>query len=213
MTKRKLKLWSLSTLAVLSVILTAPARAQFTQNREKLKIDISGYPAETQKGYRVFSDKCGECHTLDTSLKPTLAPSQMQAKAWKAIIKKMQDKASSHISDKDVETILAFLDYDQAHRKPQAQPGMAEMPMMNEMMMGRQLYAAQNCNNCHTIAGKGADVGPDLTDVGTRLSRDQMMKVLQGANPGASGVMPPLPPDTSEQQINALVDYLATLKK
>jgi mono/diheme cytochrome c family protein len=135
----------------------------------------------------------------------------MQAKAWKAIIKKMQWKASSHISGQDEQTILAFLNYDASHRKPQAAPVQTQVAMMNQIMMGRQLYATQNCDNCHTIAGKGGNVGPDLSDVGSRLSREQMAKVLHGVNPGASGHMPPLPADTSEQQVNALLDYL--LKK
>lgn len=187
------------------------AEAQFSQNRET-RIDTSGYPAEIRKDYRVFVARCGECHSLDLSYRPSTAPVEMQAKAWSAITKQMQAKASSHISDQDVQVILSFLDYDASHRKPQAEAARTEMPMMNQMMIGRQLYAAQSCDNCHAIAGKGGQVGPDLTDVGSRLSRERLIKVLHGANPGASGVMPPLPPDTSEQQVNALVDYLQTLK-
>jgi len=211
---KKYTILKLSTamVGVLWAIVARPAQAQFTQNREK-RIDTSSYPAEIKKDYRVFVSRCGECHSLDLSYRPSTAPVEMQAKAWKAIIEKMQGKASSHISEQDEQTILAFLNYDASHRKPQAEAAQTQMPMMNEVMMGRQLYATQNCDSCHTIAGKGGSVGPDLSDAGSRLSREQMVKVLRGVNPAASGVMPPLPADTSEQQVHALVDYLQTLKK
>lgn len=214
MTKHTIEnvLISSAMVGLLWMVAARPAQAQFLQNRET-KIDTSSYPGEIKKKYRVFVARCGECHSLDTSYRPSTAPLEMQVKAWKAITQQMQAKASSHITEQDVQRILAFLDYDASHRKPQPETAQMPMPGMNEVMMGRQLFAMQSCDNCHTIAGKGGSIGPDLTDAGSRLSRDQMAKVLHGVNPGASGLMPPLPPETSEQQLNALIDYLQTLKK
>ena len=56
-------------------------------------------------------------------------------------------------------------------------------------------------------------MGPSLTDVGTRLSKDQLLKVIHGMKTGdPKSAMPPLPPDTTDQQINDLVDFLMTVK-
>jgi hypothetical protein len=46
-----------------------------------------------------------------------------------------------------------------------------------------------------------------VTDVGARLSRDQLVQVVQGMKAGNAGsAMPPLP-DMTEQQMNDLVDF------
>jgi mono/diheme cytochrome c family protein len=208
----------LSIVAMVGLLWLNGARtvnAQFTQNRETIRVDISSYPAEIQKDYGVFAVRCGGCHSLDTSLKLNASAAPMQAKTWEALIRKMQAKASSHVSDKDVRSILAFLEYDATRRKPASAASAQTMPMMPMMMgmMGKQLYDAQNCGSCHAIAGQGGSVGPDLDDVGSRLSREQIVNVLQGKNAKASGVMPLLPADISEHELNALVDYLQSLKR
>jgi putative heme-binding domain-containing protein len=38
---------------------------------------------------------------------------------------------------------------------------------------GEQIYAGKGgCARCHTLAGRGAGIGPDLSDVGARRDRD-----------------------------------------
>ena len=46
---------------------------------------------------------------------------------------------------------------------------------------GEQLFFSQTglqCRNCHRIAGKGQDVGPDLDKVGTRLTRGKILESI-----------------------------------
>jgi mono/diheme cytochrome c family protein len=186
------------------------AHAQFTQNRETVRIDSASYPAAVKKSYGVFAVKCGECHTLDRSLKPRL-PSA----AWTSEVKRMQAMASAHITEQDVRSILNFLNYDESHRKAQLKSGQEQVPMtpmmpMASAMMGKQFYSAQGCDSCHSIAGKGGDVGPALNDVGTKLSRDQIAEVIKNGKPNTA--MPALAPGATDEQIKQLVDYLANLK-
>ena len=182
-------------------------QAQFTQNRDTIKIDSSGFPANVQKGYRLFQTKCNECHGLDTSLKPSFAPA-----VWTAEVKRMQAMASSQFNDRQAKAILDFLNYDESHRKAHLKSTVS-LAAPDSASPGRQFYATQSCDTCHSIAGKGASVGPSLTDVGARLSRDQLLKVIKGMKPGdPKSAMPPLPPETTEQQINDLVDFLTALK-
>jgi hypothetical protein len=42
---------------------TATVQGQFTPNRDTIKIDSSGFPAEIQKGYRPFHSKWNEFHS------------------------------------------------------------------------------------------------------------------------------------------------------
>ncbi len=186
---------------------TGTVQGQFTQNRDTIKIDSAGFPADIQKGYRLFRTKCNECHGLDTSLKPSMAPAQ-----WTFEVKRMQAMASAQFNDAQAKAILEFLNYDESHRKAQLK-STASSGAPDSTSSGRRFYEAQSCDTCHSIAGKGGSVGPSLTDVGARLSRDQLSKVIYGMKAGdPKSAMPPLAPDTTDQQIKELVDFLTTLK-
>jgi mono/diheme cytochrome c family protein len=180
------------------------APAQFTQNREKIQVDTSGYPPEIRKSYNTFKTKCGECHTLDTSLKPSLSSAQ-----WTAVVKQMQAMASCHLNDKQAQSVLDFLNYDESHRKAAFRP-QASSPAASAIKAGEAFYAAQSCDTCHSIAGKGGTMGPALNGVGAKLSRDQIAQVVKDGK--ANTTMPGLPPGTTDQQIKELVDFLADLK-
>jgi mono/diheme cytochrome c family protein len=196
----------LSFAAIIVLVSAHSLRAQFTQNRDKIKIYASGYPAEIQKGYRLFRDKCNQCHGLDTSLGPSFSPA-----AWTSEVKRMQAMASSQFNDKQASAIIAFLNYDQLHRKALNKPP-DSASSSSAASPGRQIYEAQNCDTCHSIAGQGGSAGPALTDVGNRLSGDRLLQVIQDMLAGKNDKMPPLPSDTTDEQIKSLVEYLSSLK-
>ena len=175
---------------------TNTVHGQFAQNRDTIKIDPSGFPADIKKGYRLFGAKCGECHGLDTSLKPTMSANQ-----WPSELKRMQAMPSSQFNDGQAKSILDFLNYYEAHR--QSQPA-AQAVASGSGGAGAQLYDSQGCARCHAIAGKGGSSGPSLTDIGKRLSREQLTEVIQKGK----SFMPPLPAGTTEQQVKDLVDFL-----
>lgn len=50
---------------------------------------------------------------------------------------------------------------------------------------GREVYtsnAAAQCSRCHSLGGRGADVGPNLTAVGAALTREQLLQALLEPN-------------------------------
>lgn len=199
-------LYTLSLAGLVWIAAPEPAQGQFTQNRDRIKIDAAGFPADIQKGYALFRDKCGACHGLDTSLKPSMSPTR-----WTFEVKKMQAMASSQFGDAQAKAILDFLNYDETHRKSLNKPA-AQAAVSGTVSAGRQFYDAQGCETCHAIGGKGGSGGPELTDVGSKLARNRLMQVIQDLRSGKSDKMPPLPPDTTDEQIRSLVDYLMTLK-
>lgn len=194
---------------------TGTVHGQFTQNRDTIKISPSSFPADIQKGYRLFHVKCNECHGLDTSLKPSMSPAQ-----WTIEVKRMQAMPSSQFNDEQAKAILDFLNYDESHRKVQTKQAAAssapvsETPASDTVAAGREFYFEQGCDACHSIAGKGGTAGPSLTDAGARLSRGQLMEILHAIH-GTNNVptsMPRLPPGTTYEQVNELGDFLMTLK-
>ncbi|HJV46385.1 MAG TPA: c-type cytochrome [Bacillota bacterium] len=73
---------------------------------------------------------------------------------------------------------------------------------------GAALWQKQtNCQGCHGVDMKGA-VGPDLTKVGSRLSKDDIAKVIkEGRNTMPKGMF-----TGNDKELDQLATYLSTLK-
>jgi len=78
---------------------------------------------------------------------------------------------------------------------------------------GSNIYQSQRCKDCHTLKGKGGAVGPNLTSVGGKRSRDYIVvqiKDPKSHNPNTD--MPSFRDKLSDQEIGELADYLSGLK-
>ena len=82
------------------------------QDKGPDKVNVSSYPAEQQKGYKVFVDKCSKCHTIARPINTS-----MTAAEWSRYVKRMMHKPNSGISDSQGKAIFDFLTYDQVNRK------------------------------------------------------------------------------------------------
>jgi cytochrome c2 len=96
------------------VVIAAQSGSNVTlpQDKGPDKLNVSAYPAEQQKGYKVFVDKCSKCHTIARPINTT-----MTAPEWSRYVKRMMHKPNSGISDAQGKTIYEFLAYDQENRK------------------------------------------------------------------------------------------------
>lgn len=83
---------------------------------------------------------------------------------------------------------------------------------------GQKIYTAQKCSMCHSIGGKGGKVSA-LDDVGSRLSLEDIRQWLISprvmAEKTKSTKKPLMPEYTklSKEDLNAIVAYMASLKK
>ena len=98
-------------------------------------------------------------------------------------------------------TILGALAGSPTEIEQAAPPGMER---------GQAVTASSGCLGCHKIGENGNTLGPNLTDVGSRLGRDAIARTL--TNP-----TPPMPHYRQMQQDNPrqfdeLVEYVASLK-
>jgi ubiquinol-cytochrome c reductase cytochrome b subunit len=71
-------------------------------------------------------------------------------------------------------------------------------------MQGALVLQYQQCRNCHAIDGAGGERGPDLVDVGSRLSWDQLVRQVQQGG----GNMPAYGKTLSSAETVALVAFL-----
>ena len=78
-------------------------------------------------------------------------------------------------------------------------------------LQGAALFQNKDCRNCHALEGVGGRRGPDLTFVGTRLTRDQLIDQVSNGTPGG-GNMPAYGKQISAAEMTALVEFLANLR-
>jgi mono/diheme cytochrome c family protein len=82
---------------------------------------------------------------------------------------------------------------------------------------GEQVYAAQHCSLCHSIAGKGNAKGP-LDGIGSKISADEIRAWITDAKAQTAKTKaerkPPMKQYTlPKDDVDALVAYLSGLKK
>lgn len=87
-----------------------------------------------------------------------------------------------------------------------------------QIKRGQQVYSAQKCSTCHSIAGKGNKQNP-LDGVGSKLTADQIrewiVNPVETAKKANSTKKPPMLNKYSKlpaDDIDGLVAYMASLK-
>ena len=112
--------------ATLSAIVVLTAAASVAQQKDpaeeaRLKkldtgpktIDVSQYPGEQQKAYKLFEAKCSKCHDIARGVNTEMViPAD-----WERYIKRMMYKPNSGISSDEARTLFRFLMYDASARK------------------------------------------------------------------------------------------------
>lgn len=63
----------------------------------------------------------------------------------------------------EVDSALKVLDEDKAVR---------------DFKRGKELFIAVKCQSCHTMKGEGGSIGPDLTQLGTRFTKKDMLEAI-----------------------------------
>jgi cytochrome c5 len=102
-------------------VTAAVAIAQSPADEARLKkldagpktIDVSQYPAEQQRAYKLYQTKCSTCHVIARAIN-----SEMVVPAdWERYIKRMMYKPNSGISSDEGRTLYRFVAYDASARK------------------------------------------------------------------------------------------------
>ncbi len=67
-------------------------------------------------------------------------------------------------------------------------PPLGELLKMNgDVAHGKQLFeTTATCSKCHTVGGQGKDVGPNLTEIGSKLSKDAFLVSILDPSAGIS---------------------------
>ncbi len=99
-----------------------------------------------------------------------------------------------------------------------AAAGVASAQSREQIHEGQEVFTAQKCSICHSVAGKGNAKGV-LDGVGSKLSADEIRQWITDAPAMAAKVKaerkPPMKAFTSlsKEHLDALVAFLQSLKK
>ncbi len=78
-------------------------------------------------------------------------------------------------------------------------------------LQGALVFQNKNCRNCHALEGIGGTRGPDLTTVGVRLTRDQLIDQISNGTPGG-GNMPAYGKQMPPAEMTVIADFLVSLR-
>ncbi len=90
---------------------------------------------------------------------------------------------------------------------------LATMPALaSDAAKGEELVKSLGCMGCHKIGDSGGSIGPALDKVGKRLEEAQIRKQLVDPKADNPKSMMPSYQRLSATELDALVDYLESLK-
>jgi cytochrome bd-type quinol oxidase subunit 1 len=88
-----------------------------------------------------------------------------------------------------------------------AKPALASVPAdPNVAISGERVFVEQQCMSCHAFKGQGGSVGPDLSNLSQKFSREELIGFMKELPAPANMMMPPF--YGSDQELEALVDYM-----
>ncbi len=136
-------------------------------------------------------------------------------------------KGSIGLSDAEIKAVVAYLQESGGAEVTVEIPTDMETAEEDDEEEGEQraaiaepqaLIAQFACDACHSIAGEGGDVGPDLSKIGAVRDRDYLRRAILDPNAEiAEGFEPDMmPPGMGEElyaaEVETLVNFLSGLK-
>ena len=172
--------------------LVALGGENFAQHAECLRCHTAGGAASPLPSLRLTRDvEWMVAHMADPT---TIAPG----------VRAHGDEPQALLSRFRAQAVVAFLRRRHAGQMPPVVAG--------DVREAAQIFA-EVCAACHSVAGDGGSVGPDLTRVGSRRGEESIRRLIEdplSAYPDSE--MPPFNDTLTASQISALARYLASRK-
>ncbi len=166
----------------LCILLAAALSAQHGRYLSESKNPAIGDPQSIAAGAKLYATSCAGCHGPDGS--GGRGPNLVRRSLWhplsdEAIFAAIQkgvpgtDMPPTRLSDEETWNLVAFLHSMIGPASENKVPG--------DPAAGERIFWSQStgCSNCHSIAGRGGRLGPDLTNIGGRplgLIKDAVLK-------------------------------------
>jgi|ERR1700690_216950 len=213
-------IWGTVISVVIFLVLTYDSLVQMPKRTQETKLD-----AHVAAGKWVWQKyNCNDCHTI-LGIGGYYAPDVTKVmstrdKEWVTSFLKDPERVwpnarkmpNLHMKDQEISDLVAFLDWVNGIDTNNWPPKPMVATAVTSISTGESVYKAQGCSACHTIAGVGGKVGPDLSAIGKL--RDKEWINVQLKNPKAhdpKSIMPSFS-KLSDKDLEDLAHYLAGLR-
>jgi nitric oxide reductase subunit C len=213
-------IWGTAISAVIFLILTYDSLVQMPKRTQETKLT-----AQVAAGKWVWQKyNCNDCHTI-LGIGGYYAPDVTKVmstrdKEWVTSFLKDPERVwpnprkmpNLHLKDQEIAALVAFLDWVNGIDTNNWPPKPIVATAVTSISTGEAVYKAQGCSACHTIAGVGGKVGPDLSTIG-KIRNKQWIEV-QLKTPKAhdpKSIMPSFS-KLSDKDLDDLAHYLAGLR-
>jgi putative heme-binding domain-containing protein len=150
------------------------AAAWFLAIQMVVGADPTGRPKvtarEIEAGRALFQAQCAYCHGVDGAggrganlARPVLRRASTDDMLFRVVNRGIAGTGmpGNAMSAREVWQVVAYV---------RSLGRLTRQPLPGDPARGAEVYKAQGCAACHTVAGRGGPTGPDLTDVGARSS-------------------------------------------
>ncbi len=168
--------------AALLLLVALLAAAQQPRSDEPQN-PVAGDLKAIENGKKTYVGSCAGCHgaTGEGGRGPNLRDGRLirrssDAQMFRTIQKGIAgtEMPGTNLPDAGIWELVAFV-------RGLGSPA-AFLPHPGDPTKGRQIYAKHGCSNCHTIAGQGGALGPDLSTIGGTRSYEYLREAI--AKPG-----------------------------
>jgi nitric oxide reductase subunit C len=217
---RAIFIWGTAISAVIFLALTYDSLVRMPQrtHEEKLNAQVAAGKWAWQK------HNCNDCHTI-LGIGGYYAPDVTKVMGyrdteWVARFLKDPEKVwpnarkmpNLHLQDQEVADLVAFLTWVNGIDTNNWPPKPMVAAAVTSVTPGEAVYKAQSCSACHTIAGVGGKVGPDLSQVGKRHDNEWIeAQLMDPKSHNPQSIMPSFA-RLSEKDRDDLAHYLAGLR-
>ncbi|HEY4716865.1 MAG TPA: cytochrome c [bacterium] len=218
---RNLFIWGSIFFFVVLVILTVDSMKQLDKRTPPITEQI----AEGKMAWHKYD--CIGCHTIlgnGSYFAPDLTKTaenkqEDYLKKWLMDPRAIKPDAAMPnfgITEKEAEDLVALLKWtskiDTNGWPPPPILAKAADAQAKELTPGQRIYQENRCSSCHSISGIGGTTGPDLSKVADRRDKDWVHKHFKNPQELVPGSAMPSFGHLSEEDLQALTDFIMTLK-
>lgn len=96
----------------------------YPEDKGPAKINVSKYPANMQKAYKLLLDRCAKCHTQARYVNSN----KFGKAAWEPVMHKMATRPGSDVTPQEEKVLLDFVVFDHDKRKTEINKFWAAQP-------------------------------------------------------------------------------------
>ncbi|MGE5173091.1 MAG: c-type cytochrome [Betaproteobacteria bacterium] len=213
-------IWGTVISTVIFLGLTYDSLVKMPQRTHEEKLD-----ARVAAGKWVWQKyNCNDCHTI-LGIGGYYAPDVTKVMSYRdsdwatrfikdpqAVWPAARKMPNLHLNNQEIADVIAFLTWVNTIDTNNWPPKPMVASAVTALTPGEEIYRAQGCSACHTIAGVGGKVGPDLTYVGKKRDKEWIEEQLRNPKSHNPQSIMPSFSKLSHKDLDDLAAYLAGLR-